>query len=131
MAIEVTLALPEGVIDHAQRFGVLTERNVETVLADAIQMTWPTLGEVPNTEDYPAISNLTDTQVLSLADAKMDRIQHQRLRFLQEKGKESGLTPDERYELLALMQINQIGLLRKAEALAEAVRRGIRAPRYK
>jgi len=35
---------------------------------------------------------------------------------------------DERKELLALMQIYEIGTLRKAEALAEAVQRGLHAP---
>jgi thymidylate kinase len=42
--------------------------------------------------------------------------------------KNSGMTVDERYELMALMQIYQLGQLRKSEALAAAVRRGLRTP---
>jgi hypothetical protein len=38
------------------------------------------------------------------------------------------LTNDERPELLALMQVYQEGLLRKAQALNEAVQRGLRKP---
>ncbi|MCI0555774.1 MAG: hypothetical protein L0287_32915, partial [Anaerolineae bacterium] len=77
---------------------------------------------------HPPVSSLADAEVLAFADAKMDPIQNDRLGALQAKGKTSGLTPDERYELLALMQIYQLGQLRKSEALAEAVRRGLRKP---
>ncbi len=58
----------------------------------------------------------------------MDTIQNQRLGALQEKGKVIGLTTEERYELMALMQIYQIGQLRKSEGMAEAVQRGLRTP---
>jgi hypothetical protein len=51
---------------------------------------------------------------------------------LQTKGKATGLSVAERYELLALLQIYHLGQLRKseavAEAVAEAVRRGLRMP---
>lgn len=36
-------------------------------------------------------------------------------------------TEAERYELLALLQIYQLGELRRSEALAEAVQRGLRS----
>jgi hypothetical protein len=58
----------------------------------------------------------------------MDEGQNQRLGELQVKGKEFGLSDLERYELLSLLQIYQIGQLRKSEALAEAVRRNLRPP---
>jgi len=38
------------------------------------------------------------------------------------------LSVAERYELLALLQIYQLGQLRKSEALAETVQRGLRTP---
>jgi hypothetical protein len=38
------------------------------------------------------------------------------------------LSVAERYELLALLQIYQLGQLRKSGALAEAVQRGLRTP---
>ena len=76
----------------------------------------------------PPVSNLSNAEVLELADAKMNPFQNRRLGELQAKGKGSGLTIDERYELMALMQICQLGQLRKSEALAEAVRRQLRAP---
>lgn len=128
MDIEITLTLPEGLVEHAKRFGSATKRDVKAVLADALEMIWPTLGSLPDNELHPPVSSLSDTEVLALADAKMDPIQNQRLGALQAKGKTSGLTTDERYELMALMQIYQNGQLRKSEALAEAVRRGLRTP---
>jgi uncharacterized protein YnzC (UPF0291/DUF896 family) len=55
-------------------------------------------------------------------------VQNQRLGELQQRGKVIGLTEAERYELLALLRIYQLGQLRKSEALAEAVCRGLRSP---
>ena len=84
MAIEITLSLPESLIERAKNFGGATYRDVEAVLADTLEMMWPTLGRLPNC-DYPAVSSLTDAEVLSLAEAKMDPVQNDRLGALQKK----------------------------------------------
>jgi hypothetical protein len=128
MAIAITISLPESLVEQAKRFGSMTHREAEAVLAEALEMMWPTLGSLPDETFHPPLSNLSDVEVLALADSKMNPIQNQRLGELQAKGKASGLTIDERYELMALMQICQLGQLRKSEALAEAVRRGLRTP---
>jgi len=60
----------------------------------------------------------------------MNPEQRDRLGYLQAKGKAEGLTTDERYELLALMQIYQRGHLRKSEAMAEAAKRGLLSKHY-
>jgi hypothetical protein len=128
MSIEITLTLPEGLVEYAKRFGGATQRGVETVLADALQMILPILDTLPNDALHPSISSLSDTEVMALADSKMDIIQNERLGELQTQGKNRGLTEAERYELIALLQIYQIGQLRKAEGLAEAVQRRLRSP---
>lgn len=128
MAVKVTLTLPESLVEHAKRLGSATNRDVATVLADALEMLWSTLESLPDSSLYPLVSSLSDAQVLALADSKMNVVQNQRLGELQERGKNIGLTETERYELLALMQIYQLGQLRKSEGLAEAVRRGLRTP---
>jgi hypothetical protein len=128
MVVKVTLSLPESLIEHAKRFSQATQQNVEVVLADALEMMWPTLEGMPDTRLYPPVSSLSDDQVLELANSKMDEAQNQRLGHLQAKGKVEGLNEAERYELLALMQIYQLGQLRKSEAIAEAVQRGLRLP---
>lgn len=126
MAIAITLSLPENLIEQAKHFGWATRRDAEAVIAEALEMMWPTLGSLPDDFLHPSVSNLSDADVLALADVKMNPIQNRRLGELQAKGKASGLTMDERCELMALMQICQIGQLRKSEALAEAVQRDLR-----
>ncbi len=126
MAVEVTLQLPEHLVEHAKRFGELTHREVGQVLADTLEMMWGTFGVEP--ELGPRISTLTDEAVLELANTKMDVAQNERLGELQVRGKENGLTEAERVELLGLLHLYQVGQVRKSEGLAEAVRRGLRPP---
>ena len=127
MSIEITLKLPEPLIANAERYGRLTHRALETVLAEALEMMWPSLGNLSE-DPFPPASRLSDSEVLELADSKMDAAQSQRLHELQTRGKTEGLTPAERLELAALLQIYQLGQLRKSEGLAEAVQRGLRQP---
>ncbi len=126
MAVEVTLQLPEQLVEHAKRFGEATHREVGQVLADTLELMWATTEAVP--EHASPVSTLSDEDVLALANAKMDRVHNARLGELQARGKAHGLTDAERAELLALLQMYQVGQLRKSEGLAEAVRRGLRAP---
>ncbi len=128
MTVEVTLTLPDNLVEYAKRLGDATQRDVAAILADALEMLLPTWENLPESSSYPSVSSLSDTEVLILADSKMDAVQNQRLGELQQQGKTTGLTEAERYELLALLQIYQLGQLRKSEALAEAVQRGLRAP---
>lgn len=118
MAVEVTLTLPENLVEYAKRLGDATQRDVAAILADALEMLLPTWESLSDSGTHPTISSLSDTEVLALADAKMDAVQNQRLGELQQRGKAMGLTEAERYELLALLQIYQLGQLRKSEALA-------------
>ena len=113
-------------MEHAKRFGEATQREVGQVLADTLEMMWATIGT--GLELEPPVSTLADEDVLALADAKMDSAQNDRLGELQAQGKASGLTEAQRVELLALLHLYQVGQLRKSEGLAEAVRRGLRAP---
>lgn len=127
MDVEVTIRLPESLVEHAKRLGSATNQQAEAIIADALGMMWLTLDTLPGNNPDP-ISSLTDEAVLALADSKMDVAQNQRLAELQERGKTAGLTEAERYEVFSLLQIYQIGQLRKSEALAEVVQRGLRNP---
>lgn len=127
MSVQITLNLPEPLVERAKQFGSATKRDVEAILTDSLEMMWPALSGLPEI-NYPPTSGLPDEEVLALVNAKMDKSQNDRLGWLQAKGKEEGLTREEQYELLTLMQIYQLGQLRKSEALAEAVRRGLREP---
>ena len=128
MTVEITLNLPDRLVEQAQHFSSATQRDVGTVLADTLELLWLTVEEFPSEESWGAIAELPDDEVLVLAASKMDEVQYQRLGTLQSKGKRVGLTDAERYELLTLLRIYQLGQLRKSEALAEAVDRGLREP---
>lgn len=126
MAVEITLQLPEYLVEHAKRFGEVTQRDVGQVLADTLEMMWAAIGIAPEFE--ADVSTLTDAEVLAWADAKMDAAQSDRLAELQARGKVEGLTPAEQTELLRLLHLYQVGQVRKSEGLAEAVRRQLRDP---
>lgn len=128
MTVEITLQLTENLIARAVQLGSATHRDVDAVIADALELLWFTLEGVPNLDRQSPIAELPDHEVLSLANTKMDEIQNQRLGYLQTKGKATGITNAERYELFALLQIYQLGQIRKSEAMAEAVGRGLRNP---
>jgi hypothetical protein len=79
---------------------------------------------LPDCSLEPPIGSLSDAEVHDLVRLKLSPEQNDRLGSLQTRGKTSKLTEMERYELLALLQIYQLGQLRKSEAIAEAVQRG-------
>lgn len=124
--IDVTLPLSEKLVEDAKRFGEVTQRDMIQVLAEALEMMWATIA--PQLDASTPISTLADDEILGLANAKMELSQNERLGYLQTKGKANGLTPAEQTELLALIHIYQIGQLRKSQALAEAVQRGLQSP---
>jgi hypothetical protein len=122
METQITLSLPQTLLEQARWLGSATQRDTAEVLTDALEMMWPTLTDQPMPIS-PPVPTLPDAEVLALVSLKMDEAQNSRLGALQAKGKESFLTEAERYELMTLLQIYQIGQLRKSEALAEAQQR--------
>ena len=80
------------------------------------------LGEEVKVED------LTDKDVLALCDLRLESNQDKKLSELLDKQGSGMLTEDESSELRGLIQVYQVKLLRQAQALAEAVRRGLREP---
>ncbi len=70
------------------------------------------------------VSTLRDRQVIALTELQMEPSQDQRLTQLLQTQQERILTTSEQSELEMLMEIYQAGLLRKAQALNESVKRG-------
>ena len=128
MSIEIKLNLSDNLAESVQHLGEATQGDISTVLLNILEVLLPTLETLADNNLYPVVANLPDPQVVALAHAKMDRISYQRLRELQQTGKTTELTPTERDELLTLISIYQLGQLRKSEALAEAVKRGLLSP---
>jgi len=123
----VTLDLPDEVVRRAHCLASLSNRDVAQILAEAVSVALPPLDAVFG-EQAGAVSEMPDAEVLRLADLQFTAAQDRSLSRLLDKQQGGVLADEERRELLALMQVYQGGLLRKAEALAEAVRRGLREP---
>ncbi len=126
MTVTITINLPENLAASVQRLGEATARNISEVLVDTLEIILPSLNNVSENSLNSEISQMSNQEVIELANLKMEATQNQRLGELQAKGKNTGLTETERYELLGLMSIYQIGQLRKSAGLAEAVRRGLK-----
>ncbi len=126
MSNQVMLNLSDTTYQHAQYLAKLTRRDVNDVLVDTIELSLPSLH--PTNGHTTSVTALTDDALLTLIESQLDKNDDARLSVLLYKQREGELVYSEKHELERLMQLYQGGLLRKAEALAEAVRRGIHEP---
>ncbi len=126
MSTQITITLPDEVYQRAERFARLANRDVASILADTIQLSIPPIRA--DVLDLEPISDLSDEQVVALTELQMEPDQDTRLSELLDRQQAGLLNEDERLELQALMQIYQEGLLRKATAFSEAVKRGLMEP---
>ena len=126
MSTQVTVTLPDEVYERAARLAQLSHREVADILAETISVSLPILH--PQAEVPAPVEDLADAEVLALTDLQLPAAQDQRLSTLLDRQQAGALTEQERAELVSLFQLYQEGLLRKAQALAEAVRRGLREP---
>ena len=126
MTMNVTLSLPDELYRRAEQLARLTGRDLPAILADTLAVSLSLLG--PTAPPDGPLSEAPDGEVLALSELTMEPAQDKRLGLLLERQQAGELRADERVELMALMQVYQEGLLRKAQALGEAVRRGLRAP---
>lgn len=126
MSMQVTVTLPDDVYQRVQRLAHITQREVADVLRDTISISLPELRA--DAEMLAAVATLSDDAVLALADLQLVPADDARLSTLLDAQQAGRLIGVERQELAGLMQVYHEGLLRKAQALAEAVRRGLRAP---
>ncbi len=69
------------------------------------------------------VASLPDETVLALSGSQMDEKSARRMSHLLDSQQAGLITEIEQSELRALMQVYDEGLLRKTQALAEAVRR--------
>lgn len=127
MTDQITVTLPTEVLKRAEQLARCTGRSVERLLAETIELSLRPLGTsgllAEGMADWP------DEQVLAAADAPgLSMEDDRRLSDLLHRQQAGTLTATERPELTGLMEIYQTKLLRKAHALSEAVRRGLRSP---
>lgn len=126
MGTQVVLTLADDLYEHAQHWALLTHREVPQLLTEALALILTPVGE--SLVEGPPVTALSDAEVLTLAQVHMAPRQGHRFDQLLAKQGEETLSAQEQAELLALMQVYQQLWVRQSEALAEAVRRDLRAP---
>jgi hypothetical protein len=123
MSKQITITLPDDVYQKAEHFARLANRDLASILVDTIQFSIPPISLEATTLE--PVSALSDQAVLELTELQMKPEEDRHLSELLDRQQAGILTGSEHPELQALMQIYQEGLLRKATALSEAVKRGL------
>lgn len=117
--MEVTLSLPEKVYQDISTVAKKSKRKVVDLIVDAAQEKY---------SDKPAertLANLSNEEVLALANLQMPKKQSERHSRLLYKNQAETLKLEERKELDFFQQVYGAALLRKAEGIYEAVQRNL------
>ena len=131
MTTEIILNLPDEVYKKAEHFAQLTNRAVVDILTQAIALSLSPVSSQStqiDSKETPSIASLLNEDVIALTELQMQPEQDKRLSELLYNQQAGTLTHAEHSELPALMQVYQEKLLLKAQALREAVQRGLREP---
>jgi hypothetical protein len=126
MSTQVTVMLPDDVLRRAESLAALSGRAVADVLAETIELSLRPLGEAAKGQESP--EHWSDEQVMAAVNLQMPPDEDRRLSELLARQQEGVIDDTEKPELWSLIEACQTGLLEKARALREAVRRGLRGP---
>lgn len=121
MATQITLMLSEQAYSFAEELAKHTGRSIQETLSAQLEDALGTWVD----EVKPDLTTLSDEEVLALADSQMDALQGETMSDLLNKQQAGTIRAQEKVELQLLMRIYEIGTLRKAQGLAEAVKRGL------
>ena len=123
---QVMVTLPDDLYENAQQWAIMTQRELSETLTDALRIVLTPVVTKPQVER--PVSTLSDEEVIALSKVQMDQGQGERLGKLLEKQRELTLTATEQVSLMTLIQVYHQLWIRQSEALAEAVKRGLRPP---
>lgn len=115
MSEQITLQVSSDVLQHAIGVAAREGQSVERLFTDALEDRY---AEEP-------VQFLSDEEVIALAGAKLSQEEQERFSDLLYENREGLLTAERREELNQLMKVYERKQLRKAEALEEAVKRGL------
>jgi hypothetical protein len=120
MTAQITLNLPDEVYHQAELLAQQRHRTVSEILVETLEkFLLPTAKPV---------SALSDSEVIAQTQLRLQPVQEQRLSELLDRQQSGTIAFLERDELQALIRIYETRLLRQAQALNEAVRRGLIEP---
>ncbi len=123
MSMQVTVTLRDEIYEQADQLARQTGRKVQDVLTRLLDIS---LTQVIDPRLTGAVETLSDDDVLTLTHSRMASHLNKRMsQLLDKQQRASGLDALEQHELSLLLNHYQEGTLRKAQALAEATRRGI------
>ena len=118
MSEQITIQVSDQVVQHAAQVAAQTHQRIEEVLSNWLDSV---VTELP-------VEHLSDAEVLALSELNFTPEQQEEFSRLLEQNREGTIDDDGRERLDRLMGIYERGLLRKSQALHEAVRRGLREP---
>jgi hypothetical protein len=124
MSTQLTLDLPENLVARARTIALRAGQSVNDLLAESIELSLKPWGSVVEGD----IHRCGDEEVLNACGLELSVEDDRRLTELLQRQQAQTLAVSEQAELASLIQVYQEGLVRKAEALREAVRRGLRQP---
>jgi len=120
MTAQITLNLPDEVYHQAELLAQQRHRTVSEILVETLEIfLLPTAKPV---------SALSDSEAIAQTQLRLHPVQEQRLSELLDRQQSGTIASVELDELQALIRIYETRLLRQAQALNEAVRRGLLEP---
>ena len=119
--MEISLKLPNSLYQGVSRLAKTKKKSVSTIIKNAVSRA---VSEEFEDLGRP-LADCSDEEVLALANMKMSETENRRMSELLYKNQAGTLTPLERNELEAMLYVYQVGNLRKAQGIAEAVGRGL------
>ena len=121
--MELTIDLPKQLYQDVSMLAKRKKKSIGKVIEQAVLREVKEFSLASN--DERPLADCLDTEVLALANSKMSEAEAARQSELLEKQREEIITPFERNELDVLFRVYQVGNLRKAQAIREAVERGL------
>jgi exoribonuclease II len=115
---QITLTVSDNVWFYAKAVATRSKQRVEDVLSD-----WLEKGS-----SEIDLEKLSDSEILALTKMKISAERQKRLSDLLFKNRETGLNKNEQSELDLMLEISELNMLKKAEALQIAVKRGLIEP---
>ena len=117
--MEVTLNLSEKIYQNVSSVAKKSKRKVADLIVDVVEEKYSN-----QTSERP-LANLSDDEVLALANLQMPKKQSERHSDLLHKNQAGTLKPTEKEELDFFQQVYGAALARKTEGIYEAVQRNL------